>query len=116
MIACLRTVVIPQGVRTKYLEWIKEGQIVRESHGLLAEWILEPSTTECDTVVITVWPSHEVFDEWIATPERDVLTTSEIHQAVVYRPITRYDLVGGYTNLAALHRQYQITTIEGEKK
>ena len=110
MIVCLRTVVIPQGVRTKYLEWIEEGQSVREAYGLLAEWVLEPSTTEGDTVVVTVWPSHEVFDAWIATPERDALTMSEVHQSVVYRPITRYDLVGGYTNLAAFNEQNQITT------
>jgi transcriptional regulator with XRE-family HTH domain len=24
--------------------------------------------------VITIWPNHEVFDAWIATPERDELT------------------------------------------
>ena len=45
-----------------------------------------------DTVVITVWPSHEVFDAWIATPHRDALTASEVHQAVDYRPITRYEV------------------------
>ena len=28
---------------------------------------------EGDSVVITVWPDHEVFDAWIATPERDAL-------------------------------------------
>jgi heme-degrading monooxygenase HmoA len=46
---------------------------------------------------VTIWPSHEVFDAWIATPERDALTASDVHQAVEYRPITRYDAVGGYT-------------------
>jgi hypothetical protein len=34
--------------------------------------------------------------------ERDALTASDVHQAVQYRPITRYDLVGGYTNLPGL--------------
>ncbi|HMC69743.1 MAG TPA: hypothetical protein VKJ07_11365, partial [Mycobacteriales bacterium] len=62
---------------------------------LLAEWVLEPD--EGETVVVTVWPSHEVFDAWIATPERDALTASDVHQSVEYRPITRYDVVGGYT-------------------
>jgi heme-degrading monooxygenase HmoA len=47
-------------------------------------------------VVVTVWPSHEVFDAWIATPERDGLTASDVHQAIEYHPITRYDTVGGY--------------------
>ena len=65
-------------------------------------WCCEPATGDGDTVVITVWPSHEVFDAWIATPERDALTASEVHQAVDYRPITRYDVVGGYLNLAGL--------------
>lgn len=105
-----------QNLRTRYLEWIQEGQGVREEYGLLAEWVLEPSNTEGNTVVVTVWPSHEVFDTWIATPERDALTMSEVHQSVVYRPITRYDLIGGYTNLAALNMQNQITlTKETEK-
>jgi hypothetical protein len=40
---------------------------------------------------------HEVFDAWIATPERDALTASDVHRSVEYRPITRYDAVGGYT-------------------
>jgi hypothetical protein len=53
-------------------------------------------------VVITVWPSHEVFDAWIATPYRDALTASEVHQAVSYRPITRYEVTGGYLNLPGL--------------
>jgi hypothetical protein len=41
---------------------------------------------------------------WIATPARDQLTASEIHQAVEYRPITRYDVAGGYVNLTGLAR------------
>ena len=53
-------------------------------------------------MVITVWPNHEVFDAWIATPERDQLSASEMHQVVEYRPITRYDVAGGYLNLAGL--------------
>ena len=52
-------------------------------------------------MVLTVWPSHEVFDAWIATPERDALTASDVHQAVEYRPITRYEIAGGYLNLPA---------------
>jgi heme-degrading monooxygenase HmoA len=97
MIICIRTVVVPDDVRPRYLQWIADGRSVREAHGLLAEWVLEPTEGGGDTVVITVWPSHEVFDAWVATPERDALTTSDVHQAVQYRPITRYDLVGGYT-------------------
>ncbi len=48
--------------------------------------------------MLTIWPSHEVFDAWIATPERDRLTASEVHQAVSYQPITRYGIAGGYLN------------------
>jgi heme-degrading monooxygenase HmoA len=47
-------------------------------------------------MVLTVWPSHEVFDAWIATPERDALTDSDVHRAVDYRPTTRYEIAGGY--------------------
>ena len=104
MIVCVRTVGIPDAVRDRYLEWIGDGRRVRQAHGLLAEWVLEPSNGNGDTLVITVWPSHEVFDAWITTPERNGLTASDVHQAVDYRPITRYDAVGGYTT-AALCRE-----------
>ena len=38
----------------------------------------------------------------IATPFRDVLTSSEVHRAVSYRPITRYEVTGGYLNFPGL--------------
>jgi len=102
VIVCLRTVAVPPDVRERYLEWINEGRAVREAHGILAELVLEPSSGDGETVVVTVWPSHEVFDAWIATPERDALTASGVHQAVTYRPITRYEIAGGYLNLPGL--------------
>jgi heme-degrading monooxygenase HmoA len=102
MIACLRTVRVPHTERARYLEWIAQGRTVRQAHGILAELVLEPNAGDGDTVVLTLWPSHESFDHWIATPERDALTASEVHQAVEYHPITRYDLAGGYLNLAGL--------------
>src|SRR5512133_1332342 len=92
MILCVRTVGVPAEQRERYLAWIAEGRVVREQHGILAELVLEPSEGQGETVVITAWPSHEVFDAWIATPERDRLTASDVHQAVDYRPITRYDV------------------------
>lgn len=102
MIVCIRTVGVPAKIRDRYLAWINEGRAVRQAHGILAEWVLEPAGGDADTTVITVWPSHEVFDAWIATPERDALTASDVHQAVDYRPIVRYDLASGYTNLPGL--------------
>jgi heme-degrading monooxygenase HmoA len=99
MIVCLRTVAVPPDLRDAYLAWIADGRPVREAHGILAELVLEPSSGEGETVVVTIWPSHEVFDAWIATPERDRLTASPVHQAVDYRPITRYDVAGGYLHL-----------------
>jgi heme-degrading monooxygenase HmoA len=102
MIACLRTVGVPPEVRERYLAWIREGRAVREAHGILAELVLEPSGGEGETVVLTIWPSHEVFDAWIATPERDRLTASDVHQAVSYQPIIRYDIAGGYLNYPGL--------------
>ncbi len=102
MIVCLRTVAVSAEKRHDYLAWIRAGRAVREAHGILAELVLEPASGDGDTVVITIWPSHEVFDAWIATPERDRLTTSEMHRAIEYRPITRYDVAGGYLNLAGL--------------
>ena len=102
MIVCLRTVAVPAEKRADYLAWICDGRAVREAHGILAELVLEPTSGDGDTVVITIWPSHEVFDAWIATPARDQLTASEMHRAVEYGPITRYDVAGGYLNLAGL--------------
>jgi hypothetical protein len=102
LIACLRTVTVPDEERGRYLDWIAEGQAVRQAHGILAELVLEPSNLEGDTVVVTLWPSHEVFDALIATPERDALTASDVHQAVQYQPITRYDVTGGYLDLPGL--------------
>jgi heme-degrading monooxygenase HmoA len=96
MIACLRTVKVPPEIRERYLAWISEGRAIRETHGILAELVLEPSSGDGETVVLTIWPSHEVFDAWIATPERDRLTASNVHQAVSYQPISRYDIAGGY--------------------
>src|SRR5262249_701496 len=101
VIVCLRTVAVPPDERARYLQGIADGREVREAHGIRAEWVLEPSNGGGDTVVVTVWPSHEVFDAWIATPERDALTASAVHRSVEYRPITRYDVAGGYT-VAAL--------------
>ncbi|MGH9002763.1 MAG: antibiotic biosynthesis monooxygenase family protein, partial [Acidimicrobiia bacterium] len=88
MIVCLRTVAVPPEMRRRYLAWITDGREVRQQHGILAELVLEPSGGDGETVVITVWPDHETFDAWIATPERDQLTASEVHQSVEYRPIT----------------------------
>ena len=102
MIACLRTVGVPPEVRDRYLAWISEGRAVREAHGILAELVFEPPDGEGETVVLTIWPSHEVFDAWIATPDRDRLTASDVHQAVSYQPITRYEVTGGYLNLPGL--------------
>jgi heme-degrading monooxygenase HmoA len=102
LIVCLRTVGVPPEERARYLAWIAEGRAVREAHGILAELVLEPAVPDGDTVVVTVWPDDDTFDAWIATPERDALTASAVHQAVDYRPITRYEIVGGYFNLAGL--------------
>ena len=56
---------------------------------------------QCSLVVlVTAAERPVVFDAWIATPGRDALTASEVHQAVDYRPITRYDVAGGYSAAA----------------
>jgi len=92
-------------MRERFLQWIRENRAVREAHGLLFELVLEPPAREGETLVITAWPSHAVFDAWIATPERDALTASEMHQSVDYRPITRYDVAGGHLNVSDLASQ-----------
>lgn len=108
MIICLRTLSVPAAWRERYLAWIEAGRAIREHHGILAELVCQPSHDAAghddgdEFVVITVWPSHDALDAWIATPHRDALTASDVHQAVSYRPITRYDLAAGYLNLAGL--------------
>ncbi len=102
MIVCLRTVDVPAHERDRYLDWITAGREIRQQHGILAELVLEPTAGDGETVVLTIWPSHDVFDAWIATPERDRLTDSDVHRAVDYRPITRYEIAGGYLNLPGL--------------
>jgi heme-degrading monooxygenase HmoA len=118
MIVCVRTIGIPVGERERFLAWIEENRSLREAHGILFELVLERSTRrgpsktlqpadtdEADaagTIVITAWTSHEAFDAWIETPDRDLLTASDVHGAVRYGPITRYDLSGGYINLDRL--------------
>src|SRR4029450_5504382 len=74
----------------------------RPHHAIRAELVCEPAEPGGETVVVTIWPSHEIFDAWIATPYRDALTASEVHQAVTYRPITRYEVTGGYLDLPGL--------------
>jgi len=117
VIVCIRTVVVPADVRERFLAWINDGRAVRQAHGILAEWVLEPAAGG-ETVVITVWPSPDMFDAWIATPERDALSASDVHRAVDYRPIVRYDLAGGYLNLAglaALPDHYPPTSTEEDR-
>src|SRR5205085_4873780 len=86
VIVCLRTVDVPGDVRHRYLAWIADGRAVREAHGILAELVCEPASGAGETVVITIWPDHATFDAWIATPERDPLTVSDIHRAVDHHP------------------------------
>ena len=103
MIVCLRTVEVPPEWRQRYLDWIQAGRHIREQHGILAELVCESGDGE--TVVVTIWPSNEVFDAWIATPYRDQLTASEVHQAVTHHPITRHEVAAGYLNLPGLSAQ-----------
>lgn len=102
MIVCLRSAGVPAPERARFQEWIQDNRRVRQDHGLLFELVLEPSSVGGDTLVIAAWPSHEVFDAWIATPDRDGLTASDAHGGVDYRPITRYDVAGGHVNVAGL--------------
>jgi hypothetical protein len=109
---------LPDEVRQPFLAWIEENRQLRERHGILFELVLERSVqqnppkamppaalgadSEEQTLVITAWPSHEMFDAWIETPDRDRLTDSEVHRSVEFGPITRYDIARGYLNLEGL--------------
>ena len=118
MIACWRTVSVPDDERTRFLSWIEENRALRQEHGILFEFVLarstrqnppktlQPAAPEPDPdeelIVVTAWASHDAFDAWIDTPDRDRLTASDVHGAVEYGPITRYDTAGGYLNLDGL--------------
>ena len=118
MIVCWRTVQVPNVERQRFAAWVEENRALREEYGILFELILErskrqnpaktlqpsdpESAEEGELVVITAWASHDAFDAWIDTPDRDRLTESDVHRSVSYRPITRYDVAGGYLNLDGL--------------
>jgi len=123
MIVCWRTVRIPAAERERFRAWIQANRAVRERHGILFELVLDRSprqnppkasqpppaapsasapTGVVDAVVVTAWASHDAFDAWINTPNRDRLTASPANQAVQYGRITRYDTTSGYLNLDGL--------------
>lgn len=102
---------VPDNQRQQFLVWIGDNAELRRQHGILAELVLarsprqnpaktrQPDDTDADAeeyVVLTAWPDHETFDAWIDTPDRDRLTASPTHEAVEFRPLTRYDVIGGY--------------------
>jgi hypothetical protein len=110
VILCLRTVHVPADRRRQFLLWIDENADLRRRHGIACELVLARSPRQNpaktlqpddggdpeELVVITGWPDHDTFDAWIDTPERDRLTASPTHEAVEFRPLTRYDVIGGY--------------------
>lgn len=114
MIVCLRTVAVPEADRARFLAWIDENRALREEHGILFELVLDrsprqnpiktlqplapPADATEELIVVTAWRSHDAFDAWIDTPDRDRLTASDVHSSVTYGPITRYDVAGGYLN------------------
>src|SRR6266487_4605407 len=116
MIVCLRTIEIPEDQEDRFLAWIAENRGLREEHGILFELVLQRSARQStakvpqpeqapgadETFVVTAWASHAAFDAWIETSDRDRLTDSDVHGAVRYGPITRYDTVGGYLNVGGL--------------
>ena len=78
---------------------------MREQHGILAELVLEPSDGQGRN-----GRDHRLaVTPRCSTPGRHArprpLTASDVHRAVDYRPITRYDLAGGYVNIDALRRE-----------
>jgi hypothetical protein len=125
VIVCWRTVRIPRAEWDRFHAWIRANRAVRERHGILFELVLDrsprqdppktaqpppaatPASTDAEdavaeAMVVTAWASHDAFDAWINTPDRDRLTASPVHQAVQYGPITRYDVTGGYLTLDRL--------------
>jgi Antibiotic biosynthesis monooxygenase. len=112
MIVCWRSVQVRASEQQRFLDWIAENGPLRREHGIVFELVLRRSPRQNpataprpeerngdpdDLVVVTAWPDHDSFDAWIDTPERDRLTASPTHQRVEFQPLTRYDVIGGYT-------------------
>lgn len=102
---------VPADQRQRFLAWIDENAALRRQHGILVELVLaraarqnpakalqpdDHPTGDEELIVVTAWPDHGTFDAWIDTPDRDRLTASPDHRAVEFRPLTRYDVIGGY--------------------
>src|SRR6266511_2367295 len=104
MIVCWRTVRIPRAERERFGAWVQANRTVRQQHGILFELVLDRSARQnpakapqpppppdhhgndtdgvLEAVVVTAWASHDAFDAWINTPDRDRLTASPVHQSV----------------------------------
>jgi len=83
----LRKVKVPPEERARFLGWIEENRELRESHGILLELVLDrserqnpkktlqrpdpESAEDGEMTILTAWASHEAFDAWIETPDRD---------------------------------------------
>jgi hypothetical protein len=118
MIVCWRTVRVPEQERSRFLSWLEQNRTLRQAHGILLEIVLERSPrqnpektlqppaaapdTDGNLIIVTAWASHDTFDAWIHTPDRDRLTVSDVHSSVEFGPITRFDVAGGYLNLDGL--------------
>lgn len=59
----------------------------------------------CVRTVAVPPDERDAYIAWIATPERDRLTKSDVHRAVDYRPLSRYEITAGYLNLPGLAHQ-----------
>jgi heme-degrading monooxygenase HmoA len=60
------------------------------------ERVLEPADGQGDTLYLTIWRSHAVFDAWIKTPEHEAVSKSAGHQLVKWYPLKRYAVPGGW--------------------
>ena len=95
-IVCLRKVEIPPENERAFYDWIEENRALRQRMGCQMERVLKPSDGVGDTLIITIWESHEVFDAWIRSPEHDAVDASPGHALVKFHPIKRYNAAAGY--------------------
>ena len=95
-IVCLRSVEIPHENEQAFYDWIEHNRPLRRRMGCLMERVLKPSDGHGETLIITMWQSHEVFDAWIKSPQHDAVDASPGHALVRFHPIKRYDVAAGY--------------------
>ena len=101
MIVCLRTVGVPPG-RDRYLAWINEAEPSAKPTASSPSSCSNPPAATATPWWSLSGPPTRCSTPGSPRPSAGALTASDVHRAVDYGPITRFEVSGGYLDLAAL--------------